>query len=84
LTVNLMKSKFCHAKVTFLGHIVQIATVSAKIEAIIRSSVPDLKRLLGMAGYYWKFCHHFSSIAKPLTALLKAGVNDRQVSSCYF
>jgi len=28
-----------------------------------------------MAGYYQIFCHHFSSIAEPLTTLLKAGVS---------
>ena len=82
LTVNLMKSEFCHAKVVFLGHVVgqgQVAPVSAKIEAIARFPVPAdkkyLMRFLGMTGNYRKFCHHFSSIAEPLTALLKAGVN---------
>ena len=68
LTVNLMKTEFCHAKVTFLGHVVgqgQVAPVSSKVEAIARFPVPidkrDLMRFLGMAGYYRKFCHHFSS-----------------------
>ena len=72
LTVNLMISEFCHTKVTFLGHVVgqgQVAPVSAKIEAISRFPVPadkkDVMRFLWMAGYYWKFCHHFSSIAEP-------------------
>ena len=43
LTVNLMKSEFGHAKVTFLGHIVgqgQVAPVTAKIEAIFRFPNP--------------------------------------------
>ena len=71
-TVNLMKSKFCNAKVTFLGHVVrkgQVAPVSAKIEAIARFTLladkRGLMRFLGMAGYYRKFCHQFSSIAEP-------------------
>jgi len=58
LTVNLMKTEFCHAKVTFLGHVVgqgQVVPVSSKVAAIARFPVPvdkrDLMRFLGMAGY---------------------------------
>ena len=42
LAVNLMKSEFGYAKVTFLGHIMgqgQVTLVTAKIEAISRSPV---------------------------------------------
>ena len=35
-----------------------------------------------MAGYYRKICHHFSRIAEPLTALLKAGVNFVWTDRC--
>jgi hypothetical protein len=31
----------------------------------------DLKACLGLMGYYRKFIQNFSSIAKPLTTLLK-------------
>jgi len=81
--------KFYHAKVTFLGHVVgqgQVALVSAKIEAIVKFPVPedkkDLMRFLGMAGYYRKFCHNFSSLAEPLTALLKGGVKFVWTATC--
>jgi len=39
-------------------------------------------RFLGMAGYYRKFCHQFSSIAEPLTTLLKAEVNFIWTDMC--
>ena len=43
LTVNLAKSEFCHANLTFLGHIVgqgQVKPVEAKVEAISDFPVP--------------------------------------------
>ena len=76
LTINLAKSEFCHATLTFLGHIVgqgQVTPVEAKVEAISDFPVPTCKRqlmrFLGKAGYYRKFCHNFSVIAEPLTNL---------------
>ena len=62
LTVNLIKTEFCHARVEFLGHVVgqgQITPVAAKVEAISKFPVPtnqqELMKFLGMAGYYRKF-----------------------------
>ena len=77
LTINLAKSEFCHATLTFLGHVVgqgQVKPVEAKVKAISDFPVPTCKRqlmrFLGMAGYYRKFCDNFSVIAEPLTNLL--------------
>ena len=77
LTVNLAKSEFCHANLTFLGHVVgqgQVKPVEAKVEAISDFPVPtgkiQLMRFISMAGYYRKFCNNFSVIAEPLTNLL--------------
>ena len=77
LTIDLAKSDFCHATLTFLGHVVgqgQVKPVEAKVKAISDFPVPTCKRqlmrFLGMAGYYRKFCDNFSVIAEPLTNLL--------------
>ena len=77
LTFNITKSEFCHANMTFLGHIVgrgQIKPVDAKVEAISDFPVPSgkrqLMRFLGMARYYRKFCNNFTVIAEPLINLL--------------
>ena len=77
LTVNLVKSDFGHAHVTYLGHIVgqgQVKPVTAKVEAIINYPVPRNKKetmsFLGMSGYYRKFCKTFSIVCDPLTRLL--------------
>ena len=78
LTVNLVKTEFGHAHLIFLGHVVaqgQIKPVAAKVEAIVDFPVPANKRecmrFLGMTGYYRKFCRNFSSVAAPLTNLLR-------------
>ena len=77
MTINLAKSKFCHATLTFLGHVVglgQVKPVEAKVKAISDFPVPTCKRqlmrFLGMTDYYRKFCDNFSVIAEPLTNLL--------------
>jgi hypothetical protein len=62
LTVNFAKSKFCHAILTFLGHVVEqgkVKPIEAKVKAISKFPVPTCKKqlmqFLGMAGYYRKF-----------------------------
>ena len=77
LTIHLAKSEFCHATLTFLGHVVgqgQVTPVEAKVKAFSDVPVPKCKRqlmpFLGMAGYYRKLCDNSSVIADPLTNLL--------------
>ena len=89
LTINLSKSEFCHANLTFLRHIVgqgQVRAVEAKVEAISDFPVPtgkrQLMRFLGMAGYYRKFCNNFSVIAEPLTNLLGKKVKYVGTEAC--
>lgn len=79
LTVNLAKWDFAKAKVTYLGKVVgqdEVRPVQAKVEAIQWFPVPttkkDLMRFLGLAGFYPGFFHNFSTVAAPLTELLKA------------
>ena len=89
LTVNLTKSEFRHANLTFLGHMVgqgQVKPVEAKVEAILDFPVPSgkrqLMRFLGMAGYYRKFCNNFSVIAEPLTNVLGKRVKFIWTDNC--
>ena len=89
LTLNLAKTEFCHATVTFLGHLVgqgQVKPLEAKVNAISEFPVPKCKRqlmrFLGMAGYYRKFCKNFSGIAEPLTNLLKKSTKFKWNDKC--
>ena len=89
LTVNLAKSEFGWARVTYLGHTVgqgEVKPVDAKISAISSFPIPNCKRqlmrFLGMAGYYRKFCPNFSTITEPLTNLLKKKVKFAWSEPC--
>ena len=69
LTVNLAKSEFGQAKVTYLGYVI------GQGKTIVSFPVPTgkkaLRRFLGMVGYYRKFCKNFADVTLPLTDLLK-------------
>nr|XP_046272302.1 uncharacterized protein LOC124073826 [Scatophagus argus] len=77
LTLNLAKCEFAKATITYLGKKVgqgQVRPVDAKITAIAEFPVPttkrELRRFLGLAGYYRGFCRNFAAIVSPLTDLL--------------
>ena len=89
LTINLTKSEFASATVTYLGHVVgqgQVKPIDAKISAISEFPCPNdrkqLMRFLGMAGYYRKFCPNFSTITELLTRLLQKKVKFMWTEDC--
>jgi len=89
LTINLAKSEFGCAHLTYLGHVVgqgRVRPVHAKVEAVANFPTPEdkkqLMRFLGMAGYYRKFCPNFSAIAEPLTSILSKRVPFTWNSEC--
>lgn len=76
LTLNLAKCEFGQGTVQYLGQQVgggKVCPMEAKIITISTFPPPttrrELRRFLGMAGYYRRFCKNFSSVAAPLTAL---------------
>ncbi len=79
LMLNLAKCEFAKATVTYLGKHVgqgQVRPVAQKVQAIVDFHVPhmkrELRRFLGMAGYYSAFCRNFSDVVLPLTNLLRS------------
>ena len=76
LTINLLKSEFRKATVTYLGYEVgqgKVKPVTAKIDTIefpVPKTEKELVRFLRMAGYYRKFCRNFSDVVSCLTNLL--------------
>ena len=55
--------------------------VQAKIEAVQQFNLPITKKnvrsILGLTRYYWKFIKYYGTIAIPLTDLLKKSLPDR-------
>lgn len=70
------KSLFCRSELKYLGYVVDsngLRTDPSKVEVIMNFTTPkdqkELKRFIGMAGWYHRFIKDFSRVARPLTRL---------------
>ncbi|GFY35247.1 retrovirus-related Pol polyprotein from transposon 297 [Trichonephila clavipes] len=78
LTIKPATCKFAQDSVKYLGHVVGLGKRSPaqfKVQTILDFPVPRTKTqvrdFLGIAGYYRQYIPMFSSLAAPLTELLK-------------
>ncbi|WVZ97579.1 hypothetical protein U9M48_043105 [Paspalum notatum var. saurae] len=78
LYAKFSKCEFWIDEVRFLGHVVSkggIAVDPSKVSTVTNWKVPEIpkevRRFLGLAGYYRRFIEKFSRIAKPMTSLLE-------------
>ena len=78
LKVSPEKCEFGRKKLKYLGHVVTdegIQVDPEKVEAVQKMTAPknprDVRRVMGMAGYYRRFIAGFSEITAPLTDLTK-------------
>lgn len=76
LTINMKKSLFCRSELKYLGYVVDrfgLRTDPSKVEVIMNFPVPrdakEVKRYLGLCGWYRRFIDNFSKVARPLTRL---------------
>jgi hypothetical protein len=81
LKVKFAKCRFAQQKLIFLRHEISaegVATDSRKIQAIKEWVVPtnanEVRRFLGLVGYYRRFVKNFGIISRSLFDLLKKGV----------
>ena len=85
LFANLKKCTFCTDKLVFLGIVVSahgIQVDEEKIRAIqewpSRMSVRNVRSFHGLASFYRRFVKDFSSIAAPLTKVIKKNFGFKQ------
>ena len=78
LSIKKSKCSFAQQRLEYLGHIISdkgVATDPSKVQAVQQWPTPrnakDVRRILGMTGYYRKFIQHYSLISRVLSNLLK-------------
>ncbi|GBM70489.1 Retrovirus-related Pol polyprotein from transposon 297 [Araneus ventricosus] len=78
LEINFNKSHFLKKRIEFLGHVVEDGKIfpsTLKTKALLNFPEPaNLKQIhsfLGLTGYFRKFIPKYSTIARPLSDLLK-------------
>jgi transposase InsO family protein len=81
IKLKLSKCYFVKSEVEYLGHIVSHNSVkpsTRKVQAVQEFAVPtnlrEVRRFLGLTGYYRRFIDKFSVTAKPLTNLTRKDI----------
>ena len=84
------KCFLCRKEVLYLGHKISregIATDPAKIEAVNKwltpTTVQELQKFLGLAGYYRRYVKDFASLAQPLFRLMERGREFKWTQESY-
>ncbi len=80
LYAKIKKCEFHHTSVSFLGYVISsggVAMEDKKVQAVIDWPQPvtlkELQRFLGFDNFYWRFIRNFSTVAAPMTSMLKRG-----------
>ncbi len=83
LYAKMEKCEFHQTQISFLGYIISsegVAMDDKKVQSVLNwpqpKTVKELQRFLGFANFYRRFIRNFSTIAAPLTSLLRGGDND--------
>ena len=89
LYAKFSKCEFWLKEVGFLGHVMLgegIAVDPTKVQSVTDwlapTSVGEIRNFLGLVGYYRRFIENFSTIAKPMTELLKKDTKFKWTDEC--
>lgn len=85
LTINLPKSSFFPSKIKYLGQIIENGRMRpnpAKVEILTKlkepKTVSDVRRVLGMLGYYQPYIRDFAKLVAPISDTLKDKPNRKR------
>ena len=92
--IQMDKSEFLKLETAYLGHVIGrdgIKPNPDKITAVNKFPLPtnatEIKRFLGLLGYYRKFIPNFAKVTKPMTQCLKKGskidIHDPEYINCF-
>lgn len=89
LTLNREKCHFCKAELRYLGYVVNSSGLLVdpeKVRAILELKAPtkvsELRRILGICGWYRRFLKDFSTVTAPLRTLLQKSAKFVWDSKC--
>lgn len=78
LVISAKKSKFCMKRLKYLGHLIDENGIQPDPEKIapisdypIPNNVKEVRRFIGLTGWYRRFIYNFSDITVPITDLIK-------------
>lgn len=78
LTINVEKSKFAMRSLKYLGHIIgngEIKPDPDRVRCIQEITPPNtikqVRRFMGMTGWYRRYIHNYAAITAPITDVLK-------------
>ena len=89
LKLKEIKCNFLKKHIQYLGHIISgegITPLPEKLDSIQkmlpRQTPKEVKQFLGLIGYYRKFVHRFSDLARPLNALTRKNTEFEWTQVC--
>lgn len=86
LTINLEKCEFCRPSLKYLGYLLDeqgLRTDPDKVAAMLNfprpKTVTELKRFIGLVGWYRRFIPFFANLTAPITDLIKGKRKSQQI-----